>query len=66
MARVRYALVPENYYKNVFDCVYSIVKNEGIRKLYSGLTPTLIGIFPYAGIDIGVYSIIKHYYCQHF
>ena len=41
----------------MFDCLKQIVRNEGGRALYRGLTPSLVGIIPYAGIDLTVYEV---------
>ena len=35
----------------------TIFVNEGIRSFYKGLTPGLIGIVPYAGIDLAIYEV---------
>ena len=34
---------------------------RGIRGLYAGLTPTLIEIIPYAGIQFGSYDMFKRW-----
>lgn len=36
-----------------------ILKNEGPRTLYRGLTPTLLGVIPYAGTSFGTYETLK-------
>ena len=41
----------------MYDCLKQILRNEGGRVLYRGLTPSLIGIIPYAGIDLAVYEV---------
>lgn len=33
--------------------------HEGPRSLYRGLTPSLLGIIPYAGIDLTAYESLK-------
>lgn len=38
-----------------------IWKNEGPLTLYRGLTPTLIGVIPYAGTSFGIYETLKSY-----
>ena len=37
----------------------NIVEKEGFSKLYAGMIPCSIGIFPYAAIDLGLASILK-------
>lgn len=34
-----------------------IFKTEGIRSFYRGLFPSLLGIIPYAGIDLAIYEV---------
>jgi hypothetical protein len=36
-----------------------IIKHRGVRGLYSGLSPTLIEIIPYAGLQFGSYDTFK-------
>ena len=38
-----------------------IIRNEGFRSLYSGLLPSLVGVFPYAAIDLGVNSKLRDF-----
>ncbi|PIA64289.1 hypothetical protein AQUCO_00100043v1 [Aquilegia coerulea] len=42
--------------KDVFKCVY---KEGGVRALYRGVGPTLIGILPYAGLKFYIYEELK-------
>jgi hypothetical protein len=44
-------------YSSFFVGVSEIVQKEGIASLYSGLTPTMLGIIPYAGK--------QHTWCGH-
>lgn len=39
----------------------SIVKTRGIKGLYAGLSPTLIEIIPYAGLQFGTYDTFKRW-----
>lgn len=34
-----------------------IYKNEGARSFYKGYVPNLLGIIPYAGIDLAIYEV---------
>lgn len=45
-------------YSSFFVGVSEIVQKEGIASLYSGLTPTMLGIIPYAGK--------QHTWCGHY
>lgn len=38
-----------------------IVKTRGLRGLYAGLTPTLVEIIPYAGLQFGTYDTFKRW-----
>ncbi|CAA7406036.1 unnamed protein product [Spirodela intermedia] len=48
-------------YLNMRSALVDIVKNRGIRGLYAGLTPTLIEIIPYAGLQFGTYDTFKRW-----
>lgn len=41
------------------DCMKKIVGESGVRSIFAGLFPSLIGIFPYAGIDLSINSILR-------
>lgn len=36
-----------------------IIKTRGVQGLYSGLSPTLVEIIPYAGLQFGSYDTFK-------
>ena len=40
---------------------FDIIKSRGIRGLYNGLTPTLVEIVPYAGLQFGTYDMFKRW-----
>jgi len=42
-----------------------IFQTEGIRSFYRGLFPSLLGIIPYAGIDLAVYETLKNSYLNY-
>lgn len=46
----------------LFTFVKKMKVNEGILCFYKGFLPNLIGIFPYAGIDLTVYETIKNWW----
>ena len=39
--------------------IAGVLRTEGTRGLFKGLTPSLVGIFPYAGIDLMANSVLK-------
>eukprot|EP00898_Chlorokybus_atmophyticus_P003660 jgi/Chlat1/4295/Chrsp29S04559 len=43
-------------YPTMRDAAKGILKQRGVSGLYSGITPTLIEIIPYAGLQFGVYD----------
>ena len=46
-------------YKNLVFVFVSIYKEEGFLSLYRGLTPTLLGVIPYAGTSFFTYETLK-------
>lgn len=66
--KTRMAISSEGTYAGVVDCMRQIVRNEGMPALYQGLTTSLVGIVPYAGIDLAANSALKEvatrYYAQ--
>jgi len=38
-----------------------IVRTRGFRGLYAGLSPTLVEIIPYAGLQFGTYDTFKRW-----
>lgn len=49
-------------YKGITDCLVTITRTEGIGGMYKGLSPSLVGIIPYAGIDMGVYFSLRQWW----
>lgn len=48
-------------YANLRSAFIGTLKLKGVRGLYAGLTPTLVVIIPYAGIQFGSYDTFKHW-----
>lgn len=46
-------------YKGMFDGIVKIARNEGVRSLFSGLSATLVGIYPYVALNYLTYETIK-------
>ncbi|CAL5360770.1 unnamed protein product [Camellia sinensis] len=54
--------VQRGVYKNLFDAFLKIVKEEGPAELYRGLTPSLIGVVPYAATNYFAYDTLRKAY----
>ncbi|KAK7082651.1 hypothetical protein SK128_008298 [Halocaridina rubra] len=65
MARARMAVTHKDTYSSLIQVFVKIWKNEGPLTLYRGLTPTLLGVIPYAGTSFGIYETLKHYYSSY-
>ncbi|XP_072366373.1 mitochondrial adenyl nucleotide antiporter SLC25A24-A-like [Scyliorhinus torazame] len=57
--KTRMALRKTGQYSGVGDCVKKIIKHEGLIAFYKGYIPNILGIIPYAGIDLAIYETLK-------
>uniref|UniRef100_A0A2P2K0D1 Mitochondrial thiamine pyrophosphate carrier n=1 Tax=Rhizophora mucronata TaxID=61149 RepID=A0A2P2K0D1_RHIMU len=48
-------------YPTMRSAFADIIKTRGIKGLYSGLSPTLVEIVPYAGLQFGTYDMFKRW-----
>lgn len=62
--KTRLALRKTGQYNGIFDAAYKIFRTEGLRSFYRGYIPNMLGIIPYAGIDLAVYETLKKKYLQ--
>ncbi|XP_069849133.1 mitochondrial thiamine pyrophosphate carrier isoform X1 [Dipodomys merriami] len=61
--RTRFAAQGEpKVYKTLRDAVSTMYRTEGPLVFYKGLAPTMIAIFPYAGLQFSCYRSLKHAY----
>ncbi|KAK9101242.1 hypothetical protein Scep_024672 [Stephania cephalantha] len=51
----------DQVFKGIFDCFSKIYKESGIRGLYRGAAPSLLGIFPYSGLKFYFYEEMKSF-----
>ncbi|XP_076919187.1 adenine nucleotide transporter BT1, chloroplastic/mitochondrial-like [Bidens hawaiensis] len=54
--------VQRGVYKNLVDAFVKIIKEEGPAELYRGLTPSLIGVVPYAATNYFAYDTLRKTY----
>ncbi|KAM0324191.1 hypothetical protein ACHAQA_008385 [Verticillium albo-atrum] len=52
----------ERLYKNSIDCFQKVWRNEGLRGLYSGVLPQLVGVAPEKAIKLTVNDIVRTYF----
>ncbi|XP_059155487.1 calcium-binding mitochondrial carrier protein SCaMC-2-like [Physella acuta] len=62
--KTRLALRKTGQYNGIFDCARKVAKHEGLGSFYRGYVPNLLGIIPYAGIDLAIYETLKKLYMQ--
>lgn len=56
---------PESY-SSVGGTIASVVRTQGPRALFRGLSPTLVAMFPYVGLEFMVYEQLKLAYTARF
>ncbi|KAK3525369.1 hypothetical protein QTP86_031250, partial [Hemibagrus guttatus] len=58
--RTRFAAQGEpKVYRNLRHAVSTMFIQEGVLTFYRGLTPTLLAVFPYAGLQFFSYNVLK-------
>ncbi|CAG0914729.1 unnamed protein product [Notodromas monacha] len=57
--KTRLALRKTGEFKGILDAAKKIYDVEGFRGFYRGYVPNLVGIIPYAGIELAVYETLK-------
>ncbi|XP_031558528.1 calcium-binding mitochondrial carrier protein SCaMC-2-like [Actinia tenebrosa] len=63
--KTRLALRKTGQYRGLVHAASVIYQKEGLRSFYRGLFPSLLGIIPYAGIDLAVYETLKNFYLNY-
>ncbi|KAA8592449.1 calcium-binding mitochondrial carrier protein SCaMC-2-A [Etheostoma spectabile] len=64
--KTRLALRKTGQYSGILNCAKQIFRNEGLAAFYKGYVPNMLGIIPYAGIDLAVYETLKNHYLQQY
>ncbi|XP_076583251.1 mitochondrial coenzyme A transporter SLC25A42-like [Chaetodon auriga] len=59
MVRARMAVTAREMYSNILHVFVRISQEEGVKTLYRGFTPTILGVIPYAGITFFTYETLK-------
>ncbi|CAD7705225.1 unnamed protein product [Ostreobium quekettii] len=64
--RTRLAVCQVGTYSGLTHAAASMYFQEGWKSFYRGLTPSLIGIVPYAGVDIAAFEILMEDLTEHY
>ncbi|KAB5539670.1 hypothetical protein PHYPO_G00091680 [Pangasianodon hypophthalmus] len=64
--KTRLTLRKTGQYSGMFDCAKKILKKEGLKAFYKGYIPNILGIIPYAGIDLAIYETLKNTWLSHY
>ncbi|XP_053551785.1 calcium-binding mitochondrial carrier protein SCaMC-2 isoform X1 [Bombina bombina] len=64
--KTRMALRKTGQYQGILDCGKKILLKEGVSAFYKGYVPNMLGIIPYAGIDLAVYETLKNAWLQRY
>ncbi|XP_026077800.1 calcium-binding mitochondrial carrier protein SCaMC-3 isoform X2 [Carassius auratus] len=62
--KTRLTLRKTGQYSSVAHCAKQILQKEGVLAFYKGYLPNMLGIIPYAGIDLAVYETLKNAWLQ--
>ncbi|KAM9311361.1 mitochondrial adenyl nucleotide antiporter SLC25A23-like [Gastrophryne carolinensis] len=64
--KTRLALRRTGQFSGMSDCARYILRTEGVKAFSKGYLPNLLGIVPYAGIDLAVYETLKNTWLQRY
>lgn len=62
MQNQRSQRVGERLYANSIDCAKKVIRNEGVRGLYSGVLPQLVGVAPEKAIKLTVNDLVRGFF----
>ena len=59
ISKTRLALARSGEFSGIFDCIAKTVQSGGILNLYRGLGTSVLGVIPYAGVDLGMFYTLR-------
>lgn len=62
--KTRLALRKTGQFNGIVDCAKKVYQAEGAKVFYRGYVPNILGIIPYAGIDLAVYETLRNIYTK--
>eukprot|EP00668_Euglena_longa_P017253 GGOE01021625.1.p1 GENE.GGOE01021625.1~~GGOE01021625.1.p1 ORF type:complete len:458 (+),score=66.70 GGOE01021625.1:205-1374(+) len=64
--KVRMELGTSGQYRGIIDCARQIYLSSGLLAFFRGYVPSMMGIVPYCGVDLAMYSGFKEAYVARF
>uniref|UniRef100_A0A8C5QH28 Mitochondrial coenzyme A transporter SLC25A42 n=1 Tax=Leptobrachium leishanense TaxID=445787 RepID=A0A8C5QH28_9ANUR len=64
LVRARMAVTPKEMYSNIIHVFIRMSREEGLKSLYRGFNPTILGVIPYAGISFFTYETLKKLHAE--
>ncbi|XP_053228519.1 mitochondrial coenzyme A transporter SLC25A42 isoform X1 [Podarcis raffonei] len=64
LVRARMAVTPKEMYSNIVHVFIRISREEGLKTLYRGFAPTILGVIPYAGLSFFTYETLKKFHAE--
>ncbi|XP_043909865.1 mitochondrial coenzyme A transporter SLC25A42 isoform X1 [Protopterus annectens] len=65
LVRARMAVTPKEMYSNILHVFIRISRDEGLKTLYRGFAPTVLGVIPYAGLSFFTYETLKKLHAEY-
>ncbi|VDP93761.1 unnamed protein product [Echinostoma caproni] len=62
--KTRMCLRKSGQYSSIFDCAKKLYHDNGWRIFYRGYVPNMLGILPYAGIELALFETFKQSYVK--
>lgn len=62
LARARMAVTQKEKYASLAQVFRKTFRDEGVRGMYRGYVPTVLGVIPYAGASFFTYETLKQWY----
>eukprot|EP00667_Euglena_gracilis_P011352 EG_transcript_11597 len=64
--KTRMAIANTGTYRGIWDCAAHMYRTGGARGFFRGYLPSVLGIVPYCGVDLMMYSGLKQEYAHRF
>lgn len=66
LVRARMAVTARDRYPNILEVFFKMYREEGLRTVYRGFMPTILGSVPYSGISFFTYETLKKLHAETF